>query len=230
MTIDAVTRMAYVDGELDAISRRRVERAMADDPALAEAIARDRALRKTLQARFAPYAEAPVPDRFAALLDAKIVPITGALRRPKAGLVPRRWMQAAAIAATLVLGIAIGRQTDDSSPVAAHEGALVAQGRLASALDTQLASTQPSDAPIRIGLTFRSTEGSICRTFDGRQLQGIACHDNDRWNLVRAAAGERSGTYRQASSDTLANAAQMMMSGIPFSAAAEASARNKGWQ
>ena len=139
-------------------------------------------------------------------------------------------MQAAAIAATLVLGITIGRQTDGIGPVATHEGALVAQGRLASALDTQLASTQPSDAPIRIGLTFRSSDGTICRTFDGRRLQGIACHDDGRWTLIRTAAGERSGTYRQASSDTLANAAETMMLGAPFSADAEITARDKGWR
>lgn len=229
MTIDAATRMAYVDGELDEIARRRVERAMADDPALAEAVARDRALREALQARFAPYADAPVPDRFAALLDAKVTPI-GAARRPKPAFGPRRWMQGAAIAATLVLGVAIGRQTGSVGPVATHDGALVAQGRLASVLDTQLASTQPSDAPIRIGLTFRSTDGNICRTFDGRQLQGIACHDDDRWNLVRTAAGERGGTYRQASSDALVSAAQAMMAGAPFSATAESSARDKGWR
>ena len=230
MTIDAATRMAYVDGELNAITRRRFERAMADEPALAEAVARDRALREALQARFAPYAEAPAPDRFAALLDTKVTPITAAPRRAKSGPGPRRWMQAAAIAATLVLGITIGRQTDGIGPVATHEGALVAQGWLASALDTQLASTQPSDAPIRIGLTFRSTDGTICRTFDGRRLQGIACHDDGRWTLIRTAAGERSGTYRQASSDTLANAAETMMLGAPFSADAEITARDKGWR
>lgn len=230
MTIDVGTRMAYIDGELDEIARRRVERAMADDPALAEAVTRDRALRETLQARFAPYAEAPIPDRFVALLDAKVTPISAAPHGPKRAFGPRRWMQGAAIAATLVLGIAIGRQAGDIGPVTTHDGALIAQGRLASALDTQLASTQPSNASIHIGLTFRSTDGTICRTFDGRRLQGIACHGDDRWTLVRTAAGERSSTYRQASSDTLANAAQGMMSGAPFSAAAEMAARDKGWR
>lgn len=230
MKIDAATRMAYVDGELDEIARRRVERAMADDPALAEAVGRDRALRETLQARFAPYADAPVLDRFVAMLDTKVAPISAAPHGLKPAFGPRRWMQGAAIAATLVLGIAIGQQAGDSGPVTTHDGALIAQGWLASALDTQLASIQPSNAPIRIGLTFRSTDGTICRTFDGRRLQGIACHDDDRWTLVRTVVGERSSTYRQASSDTLANAAQGMMSGTPFSAAAEIAARDKGWR
>lgn len=228
--IDAATRMAYVDGELDEIARRRVERAMQEDPALAKAVAHDRALRNTLQARFAPYAEAPVPDRFSALVDTKVEPIIAAQNRARHASGPSRWMQAAAIAATLVLGLAIGRQIGDTGPVTMHGSGLIAQGRLASALDAQLASTQPSDAPTRIGLTFKSNSGSICRTFTEPQLEGIACRQHDRWNLVRTAAGEPSHRYRQASSGMLAESAHAMMSGTPFSAAAEIAARDKGWR
>lgn len=224
--IDAATRMAYVDGELDEIARRRVERAMAEDPVLAEAVARDRALRERLQARFAPYAEEPAPDRFRALLDTNVVPIAKPSRRASA----HRWAQGAAIAATLVLGVVIGRQVDTPGPVASRNGILVAHGRLAVALDTQLASAQPGDAPIRIGLTFRDRGGTICRTFTGEKLQGIACHDDGRWNLARTAAGERTGTYRQAASGALIGAAQEMMAGHPFSAAEEADAKSHDWR
>jgi len=229
-TIDAATRMAYVDGELDEIARRRVERAMADDPVLAEAVARDRALRERLRARFDRYAEAPVPERLRSLLDTSVVPIAEApqpRRRPSM----RRWVQGAAIAATLVLGIAIGRQSGTTGPIVSRNGALVAHGRLQTALDTQLASTQPSDAPIRIGLTFRDHEGSICRTFAGDTLQGIACRDGGGWTLTRtAAAGEREGSYRQAASGVLAGEAQDMMAGSPFSAAEEAAAKTRHWR
>jgi len=226
-TIDAATRMTYVDGELDEITRRRVERAMAEDPALAEAVARDRALREALRARFAPYAEAPVPDRFRSLLGAEVEPITAATRRRR--IRPRLWIEGAAIAATLVLGIAVGRQLD-IGPVESRHGALIARGHLSAALDTQLASTQPNDAPVRIGLTFRVRDGAICRTFSGQQLQGIACRDGPSWNLVRTATGERPGAYRQAASGALATDAQAMMAGSPFSAAQEASARSRGWK
>jgi len=229
MTIDAATRMAYVDGELDEIARRRVERAMAEDPALAEAVARDRRLRATLQDRFAPYAEQPVPDRFKALLDPPAVPIATARRRARA--LPRPWIQAAALAATLVFGVVIGQQLD-TGPVATRGGALVAQGRLAAALDTQLAATQPSDAAVRIGLTFRARSGRICRTFAGPALQGLACRDDGGWALVNTARGERETAYRQASSGDpgILAAAQAMMAGGPFDAAAEAEARAHGWR
>jgi hypothetical protein len=225
-TIDATTRMAYVDGELDEIARRRVERAMAADPALAEAVARDRALRERLQARFAPYAEEPAPKRFTALLDTKVVPIVQTSQSRKR---MHRLAQSAAIAATLVLGIGIGRQVNAPGLIESHGGALVAHGKLETALDTQLAATQPGDAPIRIGLTFRDRGGSVCRTFTSDALQGIACRDDGRWNLARTTTGERGGSYRQASSGAMIGAAQEMMTGGPFSAVEEAAARDHDW-
>lgn len=227
--IDAATRMAYVDDELDEIARRRVERAIGDDPALAEAVARDRALRGALRARFDRYAEAPVPDRFRALLETDVAPIAAA-RRWTAMSNARRWAQAAAIAATLVLGVAVGHQLGTSGPVASRNGGLVAHGRLAFALDTQLASTQPSDAPIRIGLTFRDLGGAVCRTFTSETLQGIACRDDGRWSLARTANGERGGAYRQAASGALIGEAQKMMAGSAFSAAEETSAKTRDWK
>ncbi|MGN6375623.1 MAG: anti-sigma factor family protein [Sphingomonas sp.] len=227
--IDAATRMAYVDGELDDIARRRVERAMAADPALAEAVARDRVLRDRLQARFAPYAEEPPPDRFRSLLDTNVAPITQS-RRLQRRTLAHRWVQGGAIAATLVLGIAIGRQIDAPGLIASRGGALVAHGRLESALDTQLAATQPNDAAIRMGLTFRDRQGSICRTFDSQVLQGIACRGRGRWDLIRTAGGNRGGDYRQASSGVTIGEAQQMMVGRPFSAAEEALAKQQDWE
>lgn len=228
-TIDTATRIAYVDGELDEIARRRVERAIAADPALTEAVARDRALRERLQTRFASYAGAPVPDRLRALFDTNIVPITKSSRPTGWRISAPRWAQGATIAATLVLGVALGRQLGTSSPVASRNGALVANGQLAATLDTQLASRQASDAAIRIGLTFRNRAGAICRSFTGGKLQGIACRDEGKWDLVRTATGERAGIYRQAASAALIGEAQEMMAGSPFSAAEEAAAKSRDW-
>lgn len=42
--IDEAMLIALVDGELDDVTRRRVERAMAEDPALAERVAMHRRL------------------------------------------------------------------------------------------------------------------------------------------------------------------------------------------
>src|SRR5258707_2734966 len=97
--------MAYADGELDPLAAKRVESAIAAVPALAAKVAAQRALRARLGAAFAPVADAPVPDCLAALLTSDVLTL---LPRP----VPRRqrWVQAAALAGTLILGIAVGKQ------------------------------------------------------------------------------------------------------------------------
>jgi hypothetical protein len=109
------------------------------------------------------------------------------------------------------------------------DGTLVASGALASALDTQLASNQPSDADVRIGLTFRDRQGRTCRSFEGHALSGIGCRDQGRWALERTMAGQAGSDYRQASSGALAADVAKMMAGDALDAAAERAARQKGW-
>src|SRR3546814_3709534 len=84
------------------------------------------------------------------------------------------------MAASLVLGLAVGQNMGGSGPVAISGGTIVAQGELAKALDRQLASAQAMGLPTRIGLSFRSKEGSICRTFAGQAMSGIACEEDGR--------------------------------------------------
>ena len=62
--------MAYADGELDAAAAAEVEAAIAADPALAEAVARHRALRRQLRDAFAPGLDEPVPEHLMALVRA----------------------------------------------------------------------------------------------------------------------------------------------------------------
>ena len=228
MTIDPEMLMAYADGELDPLSAKRVEKAMAADPALAERVAAHRALRATLAGHFAPVAQQPVPARLAALLDDAVVPIRAAPARR------RNWLSAgnlAAMAATLVIGLLAGRMLEPAGPVASRQGSLVAQGSLAQALDTQLASAPAAGAATRIGLTFRDPEGALCRTFEDRALSGIACRAAGEWTLRRTMSGDAAqGAYRQAGSAETMEAAQAMMAGDPLDAAAERAARDGGWR
>jgi hypothetical protein len=119
-------------------------------------------------------------------------------------------------------------------PVGVAHGALVAQGPLAGALDYQLASAQPAGAPTRIGLSFAAADGRLCRTFDSAALSGIACLGEAGWQLVMTAAGAQApgGDYRQAASGNpqVLAAAQELMAGEPFDAAAERRARDSGWR
>ncbi len=231
MNFDPEIIMAYVDGELDLVTAKRVEKAMEADAALAARIAAEQALRTRLAGHFNPVLDEAVPER----LTARLSNIDTSLgerratkqRRPMFGI-----MQWSAIAAALVLGLYIGQSgLSDGGAIGNRDGVLVAQGKLRGALDTQLASSQSVDAATRIGLTFRDRNGAICRTFEGASLSGIACRDGQEWQLRQTLSGEGDATaYRQAGSGPIAEAASEMMTGEVFDANAERVALSRRWK
>lgn len=226
MTIDRETLMAYADGECDALTARRVERAIAADPALAAEVEAQRALRARIAAAFAPVAEAPVPPRLSAPLASNVVPFP---QRPKRRL-PAAW--ASAVAASLVVGLLLGRGIAPGGSVEAGPGGLVARGTLARALDTQPGGDAPVGG-VRMLASFRAEGGGYCRVFAGSATSGIACREDDGWSLRRTASGRaEAGTYRQAGSAdaALLAAAQDMMAGDPLDAKGEAQAIARGWK
>ena len=231
--IDEAMLIALVDGELDEVTRRRVERAVADDPALATRLAAHRQLRDRLARHYAPIADDPVPPHMRALLErsATVMP----LARPAARW--RNWAMGGAIAASLVLGLGLGRLTGgQDGPVGIEDGVMVAQGPLADALDTQLASAS-GNAAIRIGLTFQRKGGGWCRSFDGA-VAGVACREGQRWQVQQALpgagpdAGQGGTAYRQASSSDARVMATIdaLADGAPVDAAGEIRARQSGWR
>jgi hypothetical protein len=230
--IDDEMLMAYADGELDEIGRARVERALAADAALRARLEGQQRLRGTLAAFYRPVAEEEVPERFRALLDSNVVAFPPARARPQRPL----WQSFAALAATLLLGLALGRTLllPAGGPVGIENGTMVAQGPLAAALDSQLASAQAPDAATRIGTSFAAADGRLCRSFDSAALAGVACRGDQGWQLLMTAAGSAGphGDYRQAGSANplVAEAAQALMAGEPFDAAAERRARDSGWR
>ncbi|MEQ8310763.1 MAG: anti-sigma factor [Sphingopyxis sp.] len=230
MSFDPLLVAAYVDGEVDDLTARRIEREAESNAALAAAIARHRALTVQLAAHYAPVAAEPVPDRLRALLADTSIDTSLAERRE------RRRLRVApahmgAIAASLLLGLTIGmRPWAPAADVAERGGMLVASGELAAALDTQLAATQGADPAVRIGLSFQDRRGRICRSFEGAALSGIGCRDANGWSLERTVGGRTASAYRQAGSGSLAADAAAMMAGEPFDAAAERAARARGWE
>ncbi len=224
--------IAWCDGELDEVTRRRVDRAVAEDPALAERLAAHQRLRDRLAGHYAPVAEQAVPDRFAALLAeaAVVMPFAPVRASPWRG-----WAVGGALAASLVLGLGIGRLSgDEAGPIAVRDGRMMAQGVLASALDGQLASAQ-TDAAIRIGLSFQRKGGGWCRSFDGAAMSGLACRDGKGWQLQQALPGhgsDEAAAYRQAASadPRLVATVEALIDGAPADAAAEAKAKAEGWR
>jgi hypothetical protein len=152
----------------------------------------------------------------------------------------RSWSQplvssAVAAAAAFVIGIFAGPAllNQEQGPLAVQNGALIAQGDLSQALETQLASAQPSDAAHRIGLTFENEQGDYCRTFEGAEVSGLACRKGEAWAVAVAEGGAGTGSspeYRQAGSSTIMAAAQDRMAGAPLDAAAERALIESGWK
>jgi hypothetical protein len=234
MSIDPEMLMAYVDGELDPIAAKRVERAAEADPALAEEIARQRRMRARLRSAFDPLAATPPPEPLVEMLRASGKVTDIAAVRAKRGRPLLRWLPAGgAVAAALALGLVIGRGLPQAEPFAMHDGRLVARGETAKALDTQLASAQPAGAAVRIIVTFRRSDGDYCRAFETGAQAAIACRDEGGWQVqsFRTAGGSAATEYRQAGSASAAlmAEAQDMMAGEPLDAAGERAAIGARW-
>ena len=226
MTIEPEMLMAYADGELDPLNAKRVERAIAGDPALAQEVERHRALRKRISDSFAPVADEQVPDGLAALLKSNVVDLPTPRTRP----ILSRWRAAAALAACLVLGLTIGISVS-RGPVFSGAGGLYASGSLAAALDDEVGG---ADGAVKVAVSFRDKQGAYCRVFSSSATDGIACRDASGWALRRTQQGSTTqhGDYAQAGSPDpdLMAAAQDMMAGEPLDAKAEAAARGAGWR
>lgn len=234
MSIDPEMLMAYVDGELDPIAAKRVERAAEADPVLAEEIARHHRMRMRLRSAFDPIATTPPPETLVAMLRAsgKVTDIA-AVRAKRDRTLPR-WLPAGgAVAAALALGLVIGRGLPQAEPFAMHDGALVARGETAKALDTQLASAQQAGNRVRIVVTFRGADGDYCRAFETGAQAAIACRREGDWQVQSfRTAGESAATeYRQAGSASAAlmAEAQDMMAGEPLDAGGERAAIGARW-
>lgn len=243
MNYDDETLMAYADGELDESRTAEIAAALARDPVLARRVEDHRALRAKVGDAFAALLDQPVPERLAATVRRAVpAPERGEIlkfpartaRAPGASWQARHW---GAMAASLLLGGVISWAVfnpADPMLMPGRNGALVAEGALARALDEQLASHQGGGEPVLIGLTFRSREGSICRSFALRQAgtAGLACRIGGEWRIPVTAGQEGSPDgLRQAAAPPppVLQAIEARISGEALDAAAEASARSRGW-
>lgn len=241
------TLMAYADGELDAETRLSIEAAMAEDPRIAQEIARHRQLQAKLRSALDGVLTEKVPDsllataRTAPTSAAKITPIADA-RTARTDAAKHRWSwpEWGAIAASVLIGIIVARApwgVSSDNPIVAENGHMTAAGALASALTHQPGGTQ--DSPVQIGVSFRAKSGEYCRTFavrDGDSLAGLACREADDWRIRTLAQSEPSGRtpeYRMAGAvvpPIIMQAAEDAMQGDALDAEAEAAALKQGWK
>jgi hypothetical protein len=242
MSFDDETLMAYADGELAPDVRAEVERAMRDDPQLAAAVERHRALRNDVFAAFAGVLDEPVPER----LQPRAAPVhphvrVDALASAGARPLPARWSWAqwGGMAACLVAGVlagALGWQQvqGGGAPFGRQGDALVARGELADALSRRLAVDAPAGV-VRLGVSFAAKDGQYCRSFKLGSTAGLACREAGEWRIPVLAQEDKAeqGAYRQAGSAMPAavlDAIDQRIAGASLDAEAERAARAGGWQ
>ena len=195
MTITDDMLSAYLDGELSADDRARVDAALAQDPALAARLkALDAATRRFADA-IRETDKAPLPAGVEDLLRPQTDNVVAF--RPKRREQPK-WVRPAAMAASiLALVVAVGMF--GAGPGGAKDQLIIAAGPVdrTSALHRALDRT-PSAETASIGAgrlspvaTFRIAGGGLCREFLASQKDGavraVACRDDRQWTVKIAA-------------------------------------------
>ena len=237
--IDEARFFAWLDGELPEDEAAEVERQVAADPSLQRKADEHRALNAGLRSAFAPVVAAPLPARLSELLapntEQKVINLADARERREARTGAPLWRQAAAMAATLALGMVVGNQLtgDPSGPVQVEAGRLVAGAELGSALYARLGSAPAGGGP-RIGMTFRDRSGAICRTFEHQAASGLACREGGDWRirgLFQGAEGQSTDYRMAAGADPrLLEMVDDSIQGEPLDDAQEKEAQSKGWR
>ncbi|KAI1696425.1 hypothetical protein Ddc_20436 [Ditylenchus destructor] len=104
------------------------------------------------------------------------------------------WLAWGGIAASLVIGMAIGAKwlSPGSELDRAGNGDWMARGGLASALDAQMSGATSTNGT-RIGLSFVARDGSYCRAFTqgapgAAGSAGLACRENEGWRVRQLVA------------------------------------------
>lgn len=271
MSFSDETLMAYADGELDAATRRAVDQACSGDLALARRLAHYKARRSNV---FAGFASSDDARHARPMREATVVSLNAVRARREATQLAARkatgerrwsWPEWTALGGVLVVGVLAGTfglsylQADDGKVdlIASHDGTLMAQGLLATALEQQQ-SAPPGAAgvatnaaaraagAVRIGMSFVSTDGSYCRSFASGtgtfEIDGLACKTGQEWRMALVmhppAPAEPAKAAAMSGATPAANelpapvqaAIEQRIAGEALDAKAEQEAMQRGWQ
>jgi hypothetical protein len=226
--IDDTKLIAYVAGELNARGRAEVEAALAVDPLLASRLARHRdrqtrgvessvAMEAAPRRRRAGGAAETGPGNIVRLADRRTPPRARTAR-------PFKWPSWSPVVISLGVGVIGGYLLSQNlgGPLAARaDGALVARGALAQALERE-----PADPAGPVKLSFRARD-SYCRAFqlDARDLAGVACKAGPVW-VARMTIRTPGPILPPA----VLTAVGQMMVGRSLDRAGEDAARRRGWK
>ena len=240
MSIDDLTLMSFVDGELPADARDAMEAAMAADPALKARADAFRMARTAARDAF-PIAPDPRDAALAALIagsgKASASGVGERLRGWFGGLsTPRIAAWGALATACFAAGIAVGVLRPDDAGFALDRQGVIADAGLVKVLDQRAAADGPDAQGRAVGLTFRAADGRWCRSFQAAEdgVAGLACRRNNRWQAEAVAPFvAASGEIRAASSETppaVLAAVDALIDGDTLDAAAEREAIRGRWR
>jgi hypothetical protein len=194
--------MAYADGELDAEHAKRIEHAIAADPALRVAVEDHRRTRAAAREAFDEMAKAPLSPGLSHLAGTLTAP-----RRPTAwNFGPRSAAEArrlwAPLALPAALAAALGIGVVSTALVTASSDDLI-DWRNGPSAGTQLARVldrSPSGEASGSGerqtvvlASFEAADGRFCRQFElgGGAADGVACRAGEGWSVI--ALAQRTG-------------------------------------
>lgn len=246
------TLMAYADGELDAATRSQIEADMEHDAELAEAVAMQMEQRDALQAKlrlaFNDVLQEEAPDRLIVTAEtapgaaSEIVNLSDrrAQKQNSASARGWSWPQWTAVAASVLVGIVIGRATltGNADPFVTQGGRMLAQGPLDDALTESRGGQIDRATGIQIGVSFLAKNGDYCRTFtlkDAQTIAGLACRRSEHWAIdaLTRTRPDSAGAYRMAGAAVPAlilGLVEDTIAGDPLDAEQEAEARERHWQ
>jgi anti-sigma factor RsiW len=234
------TLCAYIDGELDAGERARVEAALADDPEIAARIESLRRADSAIEAAFDPAALGPVPRHLTDLVEQASTSSPATVIPFRRAAVTSAWRLPLAAGFALIVGaagFAAGRAGEGGAP--AIIAALASDRSVTKALDTTPSAQThafASGGSLRPVLTFRAADGRFCREFEleggDAAALGVACRRDQRWETeVLVAASARGDGYGTVSGPAAMDAVAVALNAGPaLSEEEERAAMAAGWR
>jgi len=226
------TLIAFLDGELPPREMERVAKLLATRPDLDAWAQHQEKLRGQLKGAFAVIMAGPTPEPLVTTVQTAPLSWRWRMRRWLDVFTPRALVPAGL---ALAVGLVLGLYLQPSNDLILSGGQLIARGTIGAALDNKLAAAGYDGTGPRIGISFRDRAGYDCRTFSSGIQAGLACRQHKGWvvGTLVSQPQEPSTSYRMAGSempDAIRDAVTASIQGVPFDAAAEKAARDRGWK
>lgn len=174
----------WLDGEVTPQQRSEIEAMIAASPELGLHVARLSRADRLLTPAFAETLNAPIPQRFEAVLGkSRRGRGFAGLRAAVSGLIsPRRVaMAAASLAVGFVLGGAMLSGSAGAGIVTDSQGRMIANGPMAASLASVVSGA--NSGPLGIRLSMVDSDGRYCRQFETAGASGLACLEREAWAI-----------------------------------------------